>query len=109
MTNSFFWKARIYYPQFQIVYCNQWGIPTEEIIPENIELKDNYTDEELWKLIRTERNRLLSESDWTQLLDSPLTTEKRIEWQTYRQQLRDFPQNIDFDNWINNSWPQTPS
>ena len=38
-----------------------------------------------------ERNQLLSESDWTQLPDSPLTTEKKTEWATYRQQLRDMP------------------
>ena len=38
-----------------------------------------------------ERNKLLSESDWTQLPDSPLSTEKKAEWATYRQALRDMP------------------
>lgn len=35
------------------------------------------------------RNRLLAESDWTQLPDSPLTAFIRGEWSRYRQQLRD--------------------
>ena len=41
--------------------------------------------------IRQHRNALLIESDWTQLADSPLTDEKKAEWATYRQELRDFP------------------
>lgn len=39
--------------------------------------------------IRILRNRLLSESDWTQVPDSPLSTEKKAEWAKYRQALRD--------------------
>lgn len=39
--------------------------------------------------IRSTRNRLLVESDWTQLPDSPLSTEKKAEWAIYRQALRD--------------------
>ena len=41
--------------------------------------------------LRTERDRLLVESDWTQSPDSPLTDEKKKEWATYRQSLRDLP------------------
>ena len=29
--------------------------------------------------------------DWTQGNDSPLTDEKKAEWATYRQELRDIP------------------
>jgi hypothetical protein len=39
--------------------------------------------------IRLKRNNLLSESDWTQFNDSPLSAEKKSEWATYRQALRD--------------------
>ena len=42
-------------------------------------------------LFRLERNRRLSESDWTQNNDSPLTSDKKTEWATYRQALRDLP------------------
>jgi hypothetical protein len=39
--------------------------------------------------IRKQRDDLLAKSDWTQLPDAPLTDEKRAEWSTYRQALRD--------------------
>lgn len=42
--------------------------------------------------IRQERNRLLSLCDWTQVTDAPLTTEQRAAWATYRQALRDVPE-----------------
>ena len=38
------------------------------------------------------RNFLLMDSDWTQLGDAPLTAEQKTLWQTYRQKLRDIPQ-----------------
>jgi hypothetical protein len=40
-------------------------------------------------IVRSERDLLLKESDWTQLPNSPLTTQKVEEWATYRQELRD--------------------
>ena len=39
--------------------------------------------------LRLVRNRLLSESDWTVMPDSPLSDSKKAEWKTYRQALRD--------------------
>lgn len=45
--------------------------------------------------LRIERDILLKESDWTQLSDSPLSAEKKTEWATYRQALRDLPINAD--------------
>ena len=47
------------------------------------------TDEERSHIIRSIRNMMLSQCDWTQILDSPLTEAKRTEWATYRQALRD--------------------
>ena len=38
-----------------------------------------------------ERNKKLTESDWTQAVDSPLSDEKKEAWRVYRQALRDFP------------------
>jgi len=48
------------------------------------ELKERIKNE--WTTIRQQRNRLLSESDWTQLADSPADKDK---WAVYRQELRD--------------------
>ena len=44
-----------------------------------------------WDLIYRKRLILLQDTDWTQLPDSPLTEEKRAEWATFRQGLRDMP------------------
>lgn len=52
------------------------------------------------------RNFLLAISDWTQLPDVPLTAEKKSEWATYRQQLRDVPEQAGFPNGI--VWPAAP-
>ena len=38
--------------------------------------------------MRLHRDRLLKESDWTQVADAPVD---RQAWATYRQALRDFP------------------
>ena len=45
--------------------------------------------------LRPERNRLLAESDWTQLNDSPLAEDTLASWSAYRQALRDITDNID--------------
>ena len=41
------------------------------------------------RLLRVERNRLLTASDWTQSRD--LTLSNDADWKTYRQALRDLP------------------
>jgi hypothetical protein len=63
--------------------------------------------------LRRLRNALLSECDWTQFADSPLTAEQKAEWATYRQALRDLPANSNpsFDeneNLIGYTLPQKP-
>lgn len=46
---------------------------------------------EIERALRGRRNRLLAETDWTQLPDVPLSAERRQEWASYRQALRDHP------------------
>tara|TARA_Y100001951_G_scaffold103917_1_gene113974 strand:+ start:562 stop:780 length:219 start_codon:yes stop_codon:yes gene_type:complete len=41
--------------------------------------------------LRNVRNKMLSDSDWTVMPDSPLSDSKQTEWKTYRQALRDLP------------------
>lgn len=48
-----------------------------------------YDSIKAFSILRRERDRLLSESDWTQMPDVPEAT--RTAWQTYRQALRDLP------------------
>ena len=58
----------------------------------NKEEADNTPTEAQWeKWFRDIRNDLLFRCDWTQNSDSPLTEDKKKEWQTYRQALRDMP------------------
>lgn len=57
-----------------------------------------------WFVLRIERNRILAESDWTVLSDSPTST---AAWKTYRQALRDLPANT--TDPLNPVWPTPPS
>lgn len=66
------------------------------------------------KGVRDRRNRLLAESDWTQMNDSPLSNEDKTSWATYRQALRDITSHANFpnlDTGINGDggdWPVAP-
>ena len=45
-----------------------------------------------WTKVSLIRNFLLMDSDWTQLGDAPISAEDKAKWVTYRQKLRDIPQ-----------------
>lgn len=63
-----------------------------------------------WPKVRRDRDLLLTESDWTQVADTPLTDSKKAEWATYRQALRDVPAtNSSVTNIDNVVWPTEPS
>ena len=65
---------------------------------------------EEWKQIRTERTRLLSESDWTQGADSPLTTQQKSDWAVYRTSLRTLPEDqSSVTSYSDINWPTKPS
>lgn len=61
--------------------------------------------EEKWLEIRELRDTLLTQSDWTQFQDSPITGSTLTEWQTYRQSLRDITSEA---NPFSLSWPARP-
>jgi len=54
-----------------------------------------------------QRDLKLQASDYTQLLDVPLTAEKRAEWATYRQALRDYIGTVT-DPFNPPAWPVAP-
>ena len=63
-----------------------------------------------WKRIRAERDRLLTNSDWTQGADSPLASGKKTEWATYRTKLRTLPEDQkDKTTYASITWPSEPS
>ena len=57
--------------------------------------------------LRQLRQRYLQDSDWTQMPDSPLSEEKKTEWQTYRQALRDIT--LTATSCSDVTWPTEPS
>ncbi|BDU25098.1 MULTISPECIES: tail fiber assembly protein [unclassified Flavobacterium] len=63
------------------------------------------SQEELLENIRATRNTLLTESDWTQVEDSPLSEEKKSAWKNYRQELREL---TDIDDLASIVWPIQP-
>jgi len=72
----------------------------------NVEL---LTQEELqakidtqWQVIRTQRNQMLKDSDWTQVADAP---SDKSAWATYRQALRDITTQADP---FKITWPKHP-
>lgn len=70
-----------------------------------------WTDWETFRLLRNDR---LTQSDWTQMPDAPLTDAQKASWLTYRQQLRDLPSSITDpvplnDDPNHSSWPTMPT
>lgn len=60
------------------------------------DVPDEIDDNSKNNLARSHRNKLLAESDYTQMADYPMTDEKRSEWSAYRQVLRDLPTHPDW-------------
>lgn len=73
-------------------HCNEKGLYADTVI-----LADRKMEQ-----IKNHRNRLLTDSDWTQLPLCPLSDEKKALWAENRQLLRDFPATCDPDNPV---WP----
>jgi len=57
-----------------------------------------------WADIREERDMRLAACDWTQVADAPVD---QGAWATYRQQLRDLPQNYILPDDV--EWPEEPA
>ena len=56
--------------------------------------------------IRAKRDKLLADTDWTQTLDAPIDAATREAMRTYRQPLRDVPQQDGFPTDV--QWPELP-
>ena len=77
---------------------------------------DELVSAQPFKLLREERNKLIAETDWTQLKDIDLDIIRERNWKNYRQALRDLPSkstpkldsngNLDMTSV---SWPDKPS
>ena len=81
------------------VYIEFWNIEKLGAKPTLASLDAQISDEEIiseykWGEIRAKRNQLLKDSDYTMLKDYSTTVSEQ-EWTTYRQSLRDIPQDYD--------------
>ena len=79
------------------VWTQQWSLvdaPAEDVAARN---------DAQSRTVRSYRNDLLKESDWTQLEDA---TADKTAWASYRQALRDVPSQAGFPH--NVTWPTTP-
>lgn len=82
------------------LYLQNWT--ESDASSEDIETRKN----EKWEEVRDIRDSLLSQSDWTQFQDTPITGSLLTDWQTYRQGLRDITTQ---DNPYSLTWPTKPS
>ena len=71
-----------------LTWLDSGTAPTEFEIDAEVTRLNNA---EPMRLLRTERDKLLTACDWVVLSDSQLSTTKKTEWKTYRQSLRDLP------------------
>jgi len=79
-----------------------------EVIGGVIQVKSQDTQDaeattKLMDELRSQRDLLLKSSDWTQVSDAPVD---QAAWATYRQQLRDLPNNT--EDPANPTWPTKP-
>tara|TARA_B110000858_G_scaffold131605_1_gene149668 strand:- start:504 stop:899 length:396 start_codon:yes stop_codon:yes gene_type:complete len=107
------------YPEFQeVVSISDAAASTFESSTEFMFLIDDQLktlDQKIWtespeivkNNIRYNRNKLLADSDWTQLADSSLTSSEKADWATYRQSLRDLTDNVDSSGQV--TYPTVPS
>jgi hypothetical protein len=70
---------------------------------------DAVKNEEALRELRTIRRNLLTASDWTQIMDSPLSIDGVGDWQVYRQKLRDLPaDHLTITSIDDVTWPDEP-
>lgn len=103
-------RAKQWLPRIYFLYCDSNGhILPNQTKPTDGKIIDNVSTDEIANDVRRYRNSLLSESDWTQLDDVPLNAEQVQAWRVYRQELRDFPEQINYIDWTAPDWPVPPS
>lgn len=56
--------------------------------------------------VRSFRNRLLAQTDWTQVADCPLTNDQKKQWTSYREKLRNITNQEGFPSKV--LWPNPP-
>ena len=79
-----------------------------EMTAEEVALNETVQTEGNTLSNRSTRNQLLSDSDWTQFNDSPLTDEAKALWVTHRTALRDLTAHENWPDLEDADWPTAP-
>lgn len=85
----------------------QYAYTIEQLTEEEVAINREKKRQLDWIPYREQRDKLLRESDWTQISDYSLVTpEQQVLWAEYRQALRDLPETYpDVSDII---WPEAP-
>lgn len=105
------------YPPEAAAWCNQRGDCYIEELPQSRDGRRRFrivavpepTEEEIAEQVRAKRDSLIAKTDFLVMPDYPLTDEEREAVQTYRQALRDIPQQEGFPTevlWPEVEWPE---
>ena len=97
------------YDEYILTMTDRSGL--EKIVQDNMEVWLAYAKaqeaEQLAANARTQRDKLLSDTDWTQTDDAPLSSEDKESVRKYRQALRDITAQSGFPQEI--KWPDKPA
>ena len=86
-------------PRYKLVDVQAVERTVEEIAADRVPLQA--------RAVRAQRDKLLAATDWAVLPDSPLDGTSQTALKTYRQALRDVPQQEGFPGTI--TWPEMPA
>lgn len=89
----------------KIIPNPETGEPMEvELTADEIAAYQAEGEATMWEQLRRQRDRVLAQTDWTVLADTPTNT---AAWKAYRQALRDLPANT--ADPANPVWPSPPA
>ena len=92
-----------------IHYHLKWDASKKEIVKDDT-AKASWELAEEWKRIRTQRTRLLAETDWVVIKARENGGQVPAAWKTYRVALRDIPAELsDKTKYSEITWPTKPS
>jgi hypothetical protein len=100
-----------YKPENQrITELPEWAIDCKGIFDDAVAASNApLSAEQIQFTNRSRRDGRLTRCDWTQIADAPLTTEQKAVWATYRQQLRDLPDDSVWLNTLHATFPPAPT
>ena len=90
-------------------YHLKWDASKKEVVSDDT-AKSAWILSQEWKRIRTQRNRLLAETDWVVIKARENGGQVPAAWKTYRVALRDLPaEQSDKTKYSEITWPTQPS